>query len=342
MGKLYKALEKAEKERVGGQALKVPQEEPLAEIPEPQPVRPAVPVSITAPEEAAVPIVKMPGPPQERVSIPITLPLPEEVVFPDFDEKLVAYREPGSVVSEQFRKLRTQLLTLNLPGQPKTIMVTSASEGEGKTLVTTNLATILAHDLHSHALLVDADLRNPALSRWFGLSNGRGLSDYLTGGSEIPELLMKTKIAKLSILSSGTIRENPVELIGSKRMEALVNELRSRYSDRYIIFDSSPLLATTEPSVLTKLVDGIILVVRAGSTPRESVKQALTTIDPAKILGIVLNDLALQSKDLNARYFGTSKYYYRYGYGNMKGQEDEKSKIDELLHDIRRFFKKND
>ena len=342
MGKLYKALEKAERERVGGQTLKVPQEEPLAEIPEPQPVRPAVSVSLTVTEEIQVPVEKAPEPQTVRVAPPISLPQPEEVVFPDFDEKLVAYREPGSVVSEQFRKLRTQLLTLNLPGQPKTIMVTSASEGEGKTLVTTNLATILAHDLHSHALLVDADLRNPALSRWFGLSNGRGLSDYLTGGAEIPQLLLKTKIAKLSILSSGTIRENPVELIGSKRMEALVNELRSRYSDRYIIFDSSPLLATTEPSVLTKLVDGIILVVRAGSTPRESVKQALTTIDPAKILGIVLNDLALQSKDLNARYFGTSKYYYRYGYGNMKGQEDEKSKIDELLHDIRRFFKKND
>ena len=267
--------------------------------------------------------------------------LPEETVFPEFDEKLVAYREPGSVVSEQFRKLRTQLLTLNLPGQPKTIMVTSASEGEGKTLVSTNLATVLAHDLNSHALLVDADLRNPALSRWFGLSNGRGLSDYLTGGADVPELLLKTKIAKLSILSSGTIRDNPVELIGSKRMEALVNELKSRYSDRYIIFDSSPLLATTEPSVLTKLVDGIILVVRAGVTPRESVKQALTTIDPAKILGIVLNDLTLQSKDLNARYFGTSKYYYRYGYGESKEQPEEETGADKVLKNVSRFFKRD-
>jgi len=340
MGKLYKALEKAEKERVGGEALKVPQEEPVAEIPEPQHARPAVPVSLTAPEEVAVPAAKMPEPPQERFSIPITLQLPEEVVFPDFDEKLVAYREPGSVVSEQFRKLRTQLLTLNLPGQPKTIMVTSASEGEGKTLVSTNLATVLAHDLHSHALLVDADLRNPALSRWFGLSNGRGLSDYLTGGAEIPELLLKTKIAKLSILSSGAVRDNPVELIGSKKMEALVKELKSRYSDRYIIFDSSPLLATTEPSVLTKLVDGIILVVRAGLTPRESVKQALTTIDPAKILGIVLNDLALQSKDLNARYFGASKYYYRYGYGDSKEQLAEETRADKILKNVSRFFKR--
>jgi len=341
MGKLYKALEKAEKERIGIQLPQVPREEPAVELPEPQLATAAAPVTVTMPDGAEIRTARGAEPQPVRAPAPISMALPEETVFPEFDEKLVAYREPGSVVSEQFRKLRTQLLTLNLPGQPKTIMVTSASEGEGKTLVSTNLATVLAHDLNSHALLVDADLRNPALSRWFGLSNGRGLSDYLTGGADVPELLLKTKIAKLSILSSGTIRDNPVELIGSKRMEALVNELKSRYSDRYIIFDSSPLLATTEPSVLTKLVDGIILVVRAGVTPRESVKQALTTIDPAKILGIVLNDLALQSKDLNARYFGTSKYYYRYGYGESKEQPEEETGADKVLKNVSRFFKRD-
>lgn len=367
MGKLYKALEKAEKERSQAKGLGGAQGETIAQIPEPTFTGAAAPVPLTVPEEIeatpakipepqparAIPPVSIPvseeveaysakntEPQPARVYPPISLPVPDEIVFPDFDEKLVAYREPGSVVSEQFRKLRTQLLTLKLPNQPKTIMVTSAAEGEGKTLVSTNLATILAHDLHSYALLVDADLRNPALSRWFGLTNGRGLSDYLTGGADIPQLLLKTKIAKLTILSSGSTRENPVELIGSKRMEALVNELKSRYSDRYIIFDSSPLLATTEPSVLTKLVDGIILVVRAGSTPRETVKQALSTIDPSKILGVVLNDLELRSKDLNSRYFGTSRYYYRYGYGGDRGQEHEKSGIDGLLDDIRRFFRK--
>lgn len=341
MGKLYQALEKAEKERDGGQAIEVPREEPIEQIPEQQPVRVHAQVAVTAPAEAAVREPKGVEPQQPRAAAPISLKLPQEIVFPDFDEKLVAYREPGSVVSEQFRKLRTQLLTLNLPSQPKAIMVTSASEGEGKTLVSTNLATMLAHDLNSHSLLVDADLRNPALSRWFGLVNGRGLSDYLTGGAEIPALLLKTKIAKLSILSSGTIRDNPVELIGSKRMDSLVEELRNRYSDRYIIFDSSPLLATTEPSVLTKLVDGIILVVRAGSTPRETVKQALSTVDPSKILGIVLNDLELQSKTLNARYFGTSRYHYRYGYGNGKDQQEEATMTGNFMKNVMRYFKKD-
>jgi exopolysaccharide/PEP-CTERM locus tyrosine autokinase len=340
MGKLYKALEKAEKERGGGQGLEVVREETIAQILEPQPVSTIVPVSMTLPAEDDFRGAQIPEQQHVRTIAPVSMILPQEAIFPEFDDKLVAYREPGSIVSEQFRKLRTQLLTLNLPNQPKTIMVTSASEGEGKTLVSTNLATILAHDLQSHALLVDADLRNPALSRWFGLFNGRGLSDYLTGGAEIPELLLKTKIAKLSILSSGSTRDNPVELIGSKRMGSLIDELRSRYSDRYIIFDSSPLLATTEPSVLTKLVDGIILVVRAGSTPRETVKQALTTIDPSKILGVVLNDLELQSKELTSRYFGTSSYYYRQGYGESNGQEEWKKKLERHLKDILLSFKK--
>jgi exopolysaccharide/PEP-CTERM locus tyrosine autokinase len=199
-------------------------------------------------------------------------------------------------------------------------MVTSATDSEGKTLVATNLATVLAHDLSSYALLVDADLRNPSLSRWFGLDTGRGLSDYLAGGASIPGLLTKTNVDKLTILSSGSFQANPVELIGSKKMEALVREMRERYSDRYIIFDSSPLLATTEPSVLTRLVDGIILVIRAGVTPRETVQQALATVEREKVLGIVLNDLEFESSGLTARYFGSSEYYYRH---RSKGKDTE-------------------
>ena len=285
MGKLYKALEKVEKGRG--------EPEPDVQV-----------------EEAAAPepIEEMRPEPVRRFHLEI----PREVHLPSMDDKLVTYREPGSIAAEQFRKLRTQLLGMRLPTPPKTIMVTSATDSEGKTLVATNLGTVLAHDLHSYALLVDADLRNPALSRWFGLQSGRGLSDYLAAGANLPELLTKTNVDKLTILSSGTAQENPVELIGSRRMQGLVQEMRERYSDRYIIFDSSPLLATTEPSVLTRIVDGIILVIRAGVTPRETVMQALSTVDREKVLGIVLNDLEFQSDSLSARYFGSSENYYRY------------------------------
>ena len=284
MGKLYKALEKVENNRV-------PENEP-----DQQPREWAPPAEEAKPEP-------------DRRSY---MEMPREVKLPSMDEMLVAYREPGSIAAEQFRKLRTQLLGMRLPSPPKTIMVTSATDSEGKTLVSTNLATVLAHDLRSHALLVDADLRNPTLSRWFGLQSGRGLADYLAAGANIPELLIKTNVDKLTILSSGSFQANPVELIGSKRMETLVLEMRERYSDRYVIFDSSPLLATTEPSVITRLVDGIILVVRAGVTPRETVQQALATVEREKVLGIVLNDLEFESGGLSSRYFGSSEYYYRH------------------------------
>jgi protein-tyrosine kinase len=293
MGKLYKALEKVENARVPeNEADKLSEDR-------------ANPAEEAPPERNRKPYMEM----------------PREATLPTMDEKLVAYREPGSIAAEQFRKLRTQLLGMKLPNTPKTIMVTSATDTEGKTLVAANLGLVLSHDLHSYALLVDADLRNPALSRWFGLHEGRGLSDYLAAGADIPGLLTKTSLEKLTILSSGSYQANPVELIGSRRMGLLVSEMRERYSDRYIIFDSSPLLATTEPSVLTRLVDGIILVIRAGVTPRETVQQALSTVDRDKVLGIVLNDLEFESGALSSRYFGSSEYYYRYKEKQKKSRQ---------------------
>jgi protein-tyrosine kinase len=230
------------------------------------------------------------------------------------DRPLVSLFQPGSLGAEQFRKLRTHLLKLNMPDSPKTIMVTSAADGEGKTFVTANLAAGIAHDLHFHALLVDCDLRNPSLSQWFGVQNGHGLSDYLVGRGQLSELFMKTEMEKLSILTGGSVQEKPTELIGSKKMEALVHELKSRYNDRYIIFDTTPILTTTEPEVLARLVDGILIVVRAGVTPRETVKQAIASLDPKKILGFVLNNVEFKSSGLYSRYFGSDGYYTKYGY----------------------------
>jgi len=309
MGKLYKALEKLEQGRA-------PETE--ADTQSEEQVRPAEAVR---PEPEHRPYMEM----------------PREAILPTMDEKLVVYREPGSIAAEQFRKLRTQLLGMKLPSAPKTIMVTSATDAEGKTLVAANLGLVLSHDLHSYSLLVDADLRNPALSRWFGLHEGRGLSDYLAAGAGMPELLTKTSIEKLTILSSGSFQANPVELIGSKKMQSLVREMRERYSDRYIIFDSSPLLATTEPSVLTRLVDGIILVIRAGVTPRETVQQALATVERDKVLGIVLNDLEFESGGLTSRYFGSSEYYYRH-----KDREKGSGKPPRSWRSLFPFFNKED
>jgi non-specific protein-tyrosine kinase len=233
-------------------------------------------------------------------------------------QRLVTFYDPDSVASEQFRKLRTQLLRLRLPHPPRTILVTSARAGEGKTLVSANLAAGIAHEFNAYALLVDSDLRNPSLGNWFGISNSYGLSDYLVGKKEIPDLLFKTEIERLRILLGGTLQDNPTELVGSARMESLIHELKSRYSDRYIIFDSTPLLATSEPEILSKLVDGILIVVRAGETPRETVKQAISSLEKEKILGVVLNDVQFKSSGLTNRYFGSNDSYYGYRYGKKK------------------------
>jgi exopolysaccharide/PEP-CTERM locus tyrosine autokinase len=256
------------------------------------------------------------------------------------DNKLVSFFQPGSIVAEQFRKLRTYLFKPDLQNQTKTILVTSAFSGEGKSLIAINLAISIAIELHSHALLVDCDLRNPTLSRWFGMQEAKGLSDYLLGGVELPDLLVKTQVDKLSLLCGGSSQDNPVELIGSQRMDALVGELKSRYNDRYIILDSSPVLATTEPNVLDKMVDGIILVVRAGETPRESVQQAVKLLKTEKIIGVVLNDMQFKSSALHSRYFGTHRYYYDYRYRSTKEPQNLKDKIISRLKKPKELFKR--
>jgi protein-tyrosine kinase len=232
-----------------------------------------------------------------------------------FDVPAYPFFESGSLAAEQFRKLRTYLLKL----QPlNTIMVTSALQGEGKTFVSANLAVGIAFDLHMHALLVECDMRNPSVGKRFGLSNGKGLSDYLTGSESIPDLITSTKIEKLNVIQGGRIPMNPAELVGSKKMEAMIEEIKSRYEDRFIVFDTTPILATAEPEILAKWVDGIILVVKAGDTPRETVQQAINILGKEKLLGIILNYVGFKSTGLFKRYFGSNGYYHSYGYGPPK------------------------
>jgi protein-tyrosine kinase len=281
LSKIHRALEKAQREREGG-GVPGREREVVSFIPRMKEQR-------------------MPQTPRPRVR--------EKVIS---HQNLVTYYDRDSVASEQFRKLRTQLIRLRIPHPPRTILVTSATAGEGKTFVAANLAAGIAHEFHAYSLLVDCDLRNPSLGKWFGINNGYGLSDYLVGEKEIPDLLIETEVKRLKILLGGTLQDNPTELIGSERMEALIRELKERYSDRYIIFDSTPLLATSEPEVLSKFVDGIILVVRAGVTPRETIKQAISSLDKDKILGTVLNDLQFKSSGLTSRYFGSDDSYYGY------------------------------
>jgi len=262
--------------------------------------------------------------------------VPDDLVL---DDKLVSFFAPSSMVTEQFRRMRT-LIKLGVASAPKTIMVTSAISGEGKSFVAANLASIIAVELHSHALLVDCDLRNPSITRLFGLQEKKGLSDYLTGKAEIQDLLIKTSIDKLSILSGGNIQDNPVELVGSNKMKTLIQDLKSRYDDRYIIIDSSPLLATTEPGVLNEMVDGIILVIKSGDTPRETIQQAIKLLNKNKILGVVLNNMQFKTEAMFQRYFGTNRQYYDYRYAKMHPEPGFLGKLSLFINNIKVFFQK--
>jgi protein-tyrosine kinase len=256
------------------------------------------------------------------------------------DDKLVSFFAPSSMASEQFRRLRSYIIKPGMENSPKTILVTSAMAGEGKSLIAINLAITIATELHSHALIVDCDLRNPTLSRWFGFDELKGLSDYLTGESSLQDLLVKTSVDKLSILPGGTFQDNPVELIGSNKMKSLVADLKARYADRYIILDSSPLLATTEPSVLNEMVDGILFVIKSGDTPRESIQQALKLLDKKKIMGAVLNNMEFKTEAMIRRYFGTNRRYYDYHYGKFDPKPGIRGKFRVMARDLKMFLGK--
>lgn len=257
------------------------------------------------------------------------------------DDKLVSFFAPSSLVTEQFRRLRTHIIKPGMTNSPKTIMIASAMSGEGKSLIAINLAIIIAVELHSHALLVDCDLRNPSISRWFGMSEQKGLSNYLIGQAEIPDLLIKTSVDKLTLMCGGTIQDNPVELIGSEKMKTLIQDLKSRYDDRYIILDSSPLLATTEPTVLNEMADAILLVVKSGDTPRETVQQALKLVDKSKVMGVILNNMEFKTKALIQRYFGTNHKYYDYRYAKNHPEPSVWSKLGMVAKDMSMMFSKS-
>jgi protein-tyrosine kinase len=249
---------------------------------------------------------------------------PEEIVF---DDKVATYFDPYSLASEQFRKLKNNIMRIGAEKSIRTILITSAMAGEGKSLIAINLAAAIAAEMQSRVLLVDCDLRNPSFLQWFGFEETIGLSDYLSGNAALEDLLVKTSLEKLSILPAGSPQENPAELIGSKQMKELVAELKNRYEDRYIILDSSPLLATTEPSILSKLVDGVFLVIRSDVTPRESVLQAMKALDKDKIIGVVLNNVEFKTQGMTRRYFGSDRKYYGYHYSQYGSKRKERKAL---------------
>lgn len=240
---------------------------------------------------------------------------PEELGFvlssekQELDEKIITYHRPQTYDSEQFRVLKTGLFFSRKDDVPQTIMITSAEPNEGKSFVAANLAVTVAKSVDSHVLLIDCDLRNPTVHKIFGLSGGEpGLSDLLSKKIDIKSALYKTPVDKLTVLPAGNIPDNPTELLSSSRMVALIEEVKSRYSDRYIIIDSPPPLLAAETMAISSLVDGVIIVVRHEKTNRNTVKKVVNSFQKDKIVGLVLNQYDVRVD----QYYGYGKYgaYY--------------------------------
>jgi protein-tyrosine kinase len=155
-----------------------------------------------------------------------------------------------------------------------TIMVTSTESNEGKSLTAVNLALVMAQEYNHTVLLVDADLRKPSLHTYLGLEPSQGLSDCLTNGIDLSQTLTKSGIPRLTLLSAGKKTNKPAELLSSNKMKALVNELKYRYPDRYIIIDTPPTMLFSETHVISSYVDGVLFIVKEG-VASSSVRAAL-------------------------------------------------------------------
>ena len=222
--------------------------------------------------------------------------------------------------AEEFRMIKRPLITnafsgkeSSNPNSPNLVMVTSSLQSEGKTFVSLNLAVSITMELDSWVLLIDGDVAKPGLSRRLGLSSHKGLTEHLDEGTDLSDLIFKTDIPKLSILPAGRRHKQSTELLASQNMRRLLHEVSTRYPDRIVLFDSPPILATSEASVLASLMGQVVVIVEHEHTPQGVVKETV-----AQLQGID-NTYMLLNKCRNTLFSGKYGYYYGYGYGHGYG-----------------------
>ena len=204
------------------------------------------------------------------------------------DAHLVAAGAPQSIAAEQYRLLRTRVIRAENGRPCRTIIITSPNKGDGKSLTAANLALTMAQDPTQRVLVLDGDLRRPSIHRLFGIAETPGLSDVLMGGASLEDALVTIPDHRLTVLPSGLIPTQPAELLGSNGMRRLLDTLRTRF-DRVLI-DMPPVEPLADVAIALAMADGLLMIVRAGVTPKPAIERALASIDGAKVLGLVLND----------------------------------------------------
>ena len=288
MSRVFEALEKASKEKTAVR-IETPMDQPV-------PPKSSVPVNGSAIDHPPVGL---------RRSWRETT---EEFLF---GRDLRSYKsypiiplEKGSPAAEQYKILREQVRKLRAKANARVISVTSPIKSDGKSMVAANLAAALALEYGDQVLLLDCDLRNPQVHQYFNISRNPGLTDYLSAANNngnFVNFIQKTSLGALQVLPAGKATGVSSELLATDKMRNLIDEIRLKFPNHQIIIDSPPILSTPDPLILANHVDGIIMVIRAGKTPRDCLAEAVKTLNSNKIMGVVLNGTELGI---------TSKYYY--------------------------------
>ena len=219
-------------------------------------------------------------------------------------KSIISYNDPKSVISEQYRAIRTNIEYSNVDQNTKTILVTSSDKNEGKTTTVSNLAVSFAN-LNKKVLIIDCDLRNPSIHKMFRLNNIYGLTDILAKDRAVDKCIQETELENLYVLTAGAIPPNPAEILSSEKMKNLIEDLKNIYD--YIFIDTPPIGLVTDAGVLSSFIDGVVLVVKSESVEKkylEETKKKLDAVD-ARILGAILNSYKSEQKDYN--------YYSYYG-----------------------------
>ena len=221
--------------------------------------------------------------------------------------KITSLEKPQSNISEAYRTIRTGIEFSNLDKDLKIICITSSKKDEGKTTVLSNLGVSFAK-IDKKVLLIDADLRNPSISKMFDTSNTQGLMDILLGKRNIQDCVKKTKQENLYILTGGTIPPNPAEVLSSKKMSEFIESIKDEYD--YIFIDSPPVGVVSDASIISAYSDGVIFVVGANEVDSNLAKIAKERLDSVKanIVGVILNKF---KTNINSE-------YYNYSYNENK------------------------
>lgn len=299
MSRIQQVLDKAERDgrmrrttAVGeGAAAPAAPAEP-APAPSQAPAAPPPSPRVAASPRASAPRPASSAPPALR---PVTAGLANPMAAPTrrvdarLSPVLVTAVEPHSAIAEQYRALRTRIAQSEGDKYYRALLVTSAAAGDGKSVTSLNLALAMGQEFHRRVLMVDADLRDPSLHRLVGIPARPGLSDVLLGDATLDDVMVALPDYRITVIPAGSTVDRPTELLGSAEMRGVVDTLRTQF-DR-IIFDTPPATPLADVGVLAPLVDGVLLVIRAGQTPRPAIDRALEDIDSSRLLGLVLNDV---------------------------------------------------